>query len=969
MKKFLLLAVVFLGLQAFKANAFITVTAGTGGTNICASLAVGGSSPAFTTLGNITITEGANNDITAGAHALVITAPAGWQFNTAAPPTYTFTAGRNITSVTGGAFTATSLTINVNTGGTTLIDAFNIIGLQVQATSTASAAGNITASSAPGMFGIFVGFPSFAALSLSALPNAVTVVGAGTYCGSGNITASLVGAGTIYYQGVQSGGVSVATPSASQLILTAGTNTYYFRARSAAGCWGPEGSAKVTINNPPSGLTAFPLISATICEGDSATVVAGAIAPNVELLQQDFNSGLGSWVITNTAGNATSFFQIRNSPGYNSIAAGDGSPYIQAAPDAAAGITTTTLFTSPAFSTVGYTSASLSFNQYFQTYVSDTTVAVEYSTDGTTWTPFLDQLGATAGFTSWLSTAPNTTIALPAGALGQPSVQLRWNYKSLWGWYWAVDNIKVTGTPTLTYDWSGPAGLSCFTCDTVVITPAAFGTNTYTVSSTVAGCAATSTIDIISNPLPLPFMVTGGGNYCAGGVGLNVLLSGSEAGINYDLYTGGSVVTSLSGTGLPLDFGPQTTAGTYTVMGTNPGSLCASPMTDSAVIVVNPLPSPITGPTSLCEGDTIVLVDTTAGGTWSSTDITVANVDASGNVIGMAGGVADISYILTATGCGVANTVTVNALPVVSAITGTTSLCVGSTTTLSNATPLGVWSSGASTIASIDAAGLVTAVAAGVTTISYSVTDGFGCTGIATTPDTVSAAPPSTIMPAGTYVTLCHGLNANLVGTLIAGATYQWSMGGTPIAGATDHNYHASVPGIYTLDMVNGACSWTLPAKTVLAAPNAVISYNMTGNYLYTGSFTTYQWFRNTVAIPGATSSILFSPTGGNYTVVVGDVTGCTDTSEVYNIASTGFNTVTTSVGVKVYPNPTSSMLYIDAPANVSMSIMTPDGRMVMEHITATSINVSGLANGVYMIRVYDENNVLLKAERFSKID
>lgn len=62
---------------------------------------------------------------------------------------------------------------------------------------------------------------------------------------------------------------------------------------------------------------------------------------------------------------------------------------------------------------------------------------------------------------------------------------------------------------------------------------------TYTVSATNAltGCmnnmvgSATIAID----PLPAVYTVTGGGSYCAGGVGQLVGLSGSNAGINYQL--------------------------------------------------------------------------------------------------------------------------------------------------------------------------------------------------------------------------------------------------------------------------------------------------------------------------------------------------------------------------------------------------------------------------------------------------
>jgi uncharacterized protein YjdB len=1064
MKKILLLAVWFVGFYSLKADAALTGVVGTGGTNICANLAVTGSTPAFTTLGPITVREALPGDITFGFHALVLNPPAGWQFDAGSVPTFTFRAGGNIAFVNSGGMTATALTVNIGAFGTTQLDTFTITGLQVQALTTGSAAGNVTASSAPGLTGITPGVSGFAPLSLTPslvpsvavaqnpagaicagttvtftatptnggvptyqwtingvpvggatnttftsstltagnnvrvqmtatgcvaptsatspnrimtvnpIPAAVTVTGGGTFCNSTTLNASVAGPGAIFFQGVQSNGTSGATLSSSQVIVTPGTNTYYFRARTGATCWGPEGSAKVTINMPPSGLAIAPAAATSLCIGDSTTVIASATSPNVEVLQEDFNAGLGAWTITSTTGTATAFWQVRNAPGYNNIVSGDGSPYIEAAPDAAPGVTTNTIFTSPAFSLVGYTSATLTFNQYFQTWTNDSTVTVEYSTDGTTWTPFIDQLGATSGATSWLSTTPNTTMAIPAPALGQPSVQIRWNYRSFWGWYWAVDNISVKATPTLSYVWAGvggATGLSCTTCDTVTVTPAVVGVNVYSVITSVSGCAATTNLTISVNALPTAFSVTGGGAYCAGDAGVNVGLTGSEIGVDYQLFAaGGAVGAPIAGTGLALDFGLQTIAGTYTVSATNGTTTCSAPMADSAIVVINPLPSAITGPTDICVASVVTLVDTSMGGTWSSSDITVADVgSASGDVNGIMAGTADITYTL-ATGCFVTHAVTVNALPVVAPITGIVILCESNSAALSDATPGGAWSSADATIAIVDAlTGVVTGVSAGTATITYAVTDGLGCEGFATADQTVNALPAAAIMPAGPYVTMCNGNPANLVATDIVGATYQWSMAGTPIAGATNHSYIATMPGVYTLDMASGGCSWTLPSKTVLAAPVAVISYNSTGNYLYTGTFSTYQWFLNGTAVPGATSSILFSPESGAYTVVVADITGCTDTSDVYNYPTTGVNTQVVVSSIKVYPNPATSVIYIDAPVKVSVSVIAPDGRLIIRNTATNSIDVSTLANGVYMLQVYDENNTLLKTERFSKLN
>ncbi len=1485
MKKILFFLFGLAGFGIFGADAAITVTPGGGGINICGNLAADGSTPAYTTLGRITIAEGLPGDLTNGfPKTLVLDAPAGWSFNTGATPTFAFSAGGNIFSVTSGGMTATTLNVTIFCFGATALDTITITGLQVQANNTTSSAGNITASSAPGMAGVVTGSTNFGGLSLTpvltpsvtvtpsptgaicegtlvtftanpvnggtptfqwrlnggvipgatntvfssstladgdivrvgmtatgcvsptivgsaplvmtvnavpvapvvtgagtycdsatlsatptgpgtlffqgttsggtstsfpggshvvttpgtntyyfrtrsaagcwgpessvvvtinASPGPVMVAGAGAYCNNATITASVSGGGTIYYQGLLSGGTSTSTPSTSQFITTPGTHTYYFRAVSGA-CWGPEGSAKVTVNLQPSAISITPATTATFCLGDSATFIASATAPLTEVLEQDFNSGLGAWTITNiaTAGQTVSFFQIRNSPGYLSAVAGDGSPYVQAAGDAtgSGSIPTNTIITSPSFSLAGYTSASVSFNQYYQAIPGfDVTASVEYSVGGGPWISMVNQAPTSAGSTTWLSTSPDFTIALPGAALGATDVRLRWNYFSNWGWHWAIDNIKVSGTPTLDYAWvgvSGASGLSCATCDTVSITPAMAGTNVYSVSTSASGCTVVAGVSVSVNPIPTIYTVTGGGGYCAGGTGVSVGLSNSEVGIDYQLYNGAAAVggpvagtgaaldfglqtvagtysvvagntstlcardmsgtvdvivnplptvhavtgggtfcasdtgahigldgsdtaisyqlyngttavgapvagtgfpldfglhtasgtysvlatddvtactnnmsdsavimvsslpvvynvtgggaycagdagvsigldssdmsvsyqlyngasvvgSTMAGTGSSIDFGLQTAAGTYTVLATNDTSGCASAMNDSAVIIVNPLPATITGASSVCVGDTTTLMSATSvgfwyssnpavatidtafgiltgvsagtvevtftgttgcfvthavtvnglpvvapisgmlnlcvgdtttltndstGGFWYSADMSIAMVDTtSGMIGGIAPGITTISYtVINGFGCSTTVTAsdTVTALPVVAPITGATDLCVGSSVTLSSATsggvwssddisigtidtmgmvtgvdsgsvvisytvsvypgcstsvtasemvhPLpviasisgdtsicagmmtiftdatsgGTWSSSDTTVATVNASGVVSGIATGVAFISYTVTNSFGCTDFVVHDIAVGSAITSiSILPAGTDVTLCHGNPVNLVGTIDMSISYQWSKDGSLIAGATNSNYIATTTGMYTLEVSNGLCTMTLPGKNVVPSPNAMINYNTSGDYLYTGTFPTYLWLKDGAEMPDDTASLLFSPTPGDYQVVVSDGRGCYDTSDVYTILPSGITFPTQAISVKVYPNPASSIINIESPVTVRVVVIAPDGRYVTEKKEATSINVGNLANGMYMLMIYDEQNTLLRAERFSKIN
>ena len=121
--------------------------------------------------------------------------------------------------------------------------------------------------------------------TMNQLPASVSVTGGGTFCGgTATLYASNGGDGIIYFQGNTSGGTSTAVASLSAVVSTSGT--WYFRAQSAAGCWGPEGSANVTINEPP--VTT----GASVCQGGSGSLSSTSCA------QAYVNSGTsitGTW--------------------------------------------------------------------------------------------------------------------------------------------------------------------------------------------------------------------------------------------------------------------------------------------------------------------------------------------------------------------------------------------------------------------------------------------------------------------------------------------------------------------------------------------------------------------------------------------------------------------------------------------------------------------------------------------------
>ena len=124
------------------------------------------------------------------------------------------------------------------------------------------------------------------------------------------------------------------------------------------------------------------------------------------------------------------------------------------------------------------------------------------------------------------------------------------------------------------------------------------GNYTVTANNISTGCVDTmsGSVNISVNALPTAYNVTGGGTFCSGGTGVAVGLSSSQTGITYQVMVNGVNVASVSGTGSAINFGIETSAGNYTVKGTDNSTGCSINMSGNANITVYPLPTAILTP-------------------------------------------------------------------------------------------------------------------------------------------------------------------------------------------------------------------------------------------------------------------------------------------------------------------------------------------------------------------------------------
>lgn len=221
--------------------------------------------------------------------------------------------------------------------------------------------------------------------------------------------------------------------------------------------------------------------------------------------------------------------------------------------------------------------------------------------------------------------------------------------------------------------------------------------------------------------------------------------------------------------------------------------------------------------------------------------------------------------------------------PVIS-VTGSNQLCTGTTSALTGTPSGGTWTSSNTAVATISSTGIVTAVTAGTSVITYTTS-----TGYKTDTVTVTATPVVDTI-SGLPSTMCVGNIANLTDATAGGT---WTSSNQFMATITASGTLTAVgPGSLTVTYTaaNGACTaTTTKSTTIYTIPNANITPQgslvaCTGDILLlnanTGNYS-YQWLLNNSPISNATSNSYIATTAGTYSVVESTGGGCADTASV----------------------------------------------------------------------------------------
>ena len=517
---------------------------------------------------------------------------------------------------------------------------------------------------------------------------------------------------------------------------------------------------------------------------------------------------------------------------------------------------------------------------------------------------------------------------------------------SQYAWYSNINNSNVGGSVAVT-------NINSSTTDFFIPNTSLVGDlYYYPIVSNSYGCSTVGSQSgkITVNALPVVAAITGSGDICVGSTTLlsNATLGGiwsstssSIAGIN----TNGLVTGLLSGT----------TSISYKFTDLNS---CSTTVNKALTVNALPIVAAITGSGDVCVGSTTLLGNTTLGGIWSSTSSSIAGINTSGLVTGLLSGTTSISYKFTdLNSCSttVNKALTVNALPIVAAITGSGDICVGSTTLLSNATTGGIWSTTSSSIANINTSGLVTGLLAGTTSISYKFTDLNSCSTTVNKALTVNGNPTT---PTLTNQTICEGATATITGPT-GTYTYTWQVP-TGVATSTTNSVITSKAGTYSLTITDAnSCSSEvgsaivtvnpLPAKPTLT--NQTICEGLIATITGPTGTYTYTWQVPT-GVTASTTNILNTAKAGTYSLTITDANTCS--SEV------GSATVTVNP-LPAKPTLTSQTICEGTTATLTMSAPTGVYTYTWQVPTgvATSItkSVSTSKAGTYSLTITDANS------------
>ena len=713
-------------------------------------------------------------------------------------------------------------------------------------------------------------------VNVNALPVAtVTPSGATTFCDGGSVTLTAsAGDSYLWSNGLQTSSITVNT-----------AGDYSVQVTNAAGCVETSALTSVVVDALPS-ATITANGPTTFCQGGSVTLTASSGASYA------WSNGATTASITvNATGNYS--VAVTNASGCSATSA---SVVVTVNTLPIANITSlngNTFCQGGSVTLVSSAGASYAWSNGLSTQSVDVTTS-ENLTVTVTNTNGCSATSAPFGVT--MNAAPVATITANGATT-----------------FCQGGQVTLSAPVAAAYQWN-----SGETTQSIVVN--VDGPSTVTITD-ANGCSSTSAItNVTVLPTPTVAAIAGANQVCVGSTLnlTNATVGGvwSSSDVSLATVTSTGSINALAAGTVTINYAVTNSSGCTT--------------TSSLVLNVNDLPNvlPITGVNNLCLGTQVGYANGVVGGTWSSSNVGIADVAANGVITGVSAGTATISYTITnAAGCSstVTKVVTVNALPTVTVVAnGPLTFCQGGSVTLT--------ASGGTSYAWSNST--ITTPARTITTSgTYTVTatNANGCFATST-PVVVNVLALPNAAIASTGSNICLGSTTTL--TASGGVSYAWS-NGAQTASTTVNNsntYTVTVTG------ANGCTATASNVVTVNANPAVVVTASAPLTFCQGGSVTlnatgaaTYIWSNGTL---GSSNVITQS---GTYYAQGTNSACCTSNSAVFTVT--------------VLPTPVVAALTgantVCEASTISLSSATPGGVWSTSNSFIANVDNAGVITGM----------------------
>ena len=361
--------------------------------------------------------------------------------------------------------------------------------------------------------------------------------------------------------------------------------------------------------------------------------------------------------------------------------------------------------------------------------------------------------------------------------------------------------------------------------------------------------------------------------------------------------------------------------------------------------------SSISGADTICLGSSVTLSDTAAGGYWTIGDPTIASVtpyySTPGSVAGLSIGTTQITYSYNGHCAGVfysnstTKTISVIAGDTAAAISGPAIVCPGISTSLSDTTTGGLWSTSAASIVSVDPLGNITGVSSGTATISYSLS------GVCAGPPAVHNITVPSLVTAGSIsgpATVCQTAGVAFSG---GGASGIWSSAdaATATVSGTGMVYGLSGGTVLISYSVAGACNTDVATAPITVIPLVTAGTISGPSFVCAGStISLYE----TVSGGVWSSSLPLAATVDTSGRVAGVAAGSVLISySVVGACNTAVTTTPVSVGALVSPGSISGLTTVVAGSVIGLSETVTGGTWSVSPVTVATIDaLSGMLTG-----------------------